>query len=99
MNQRNYAQEVASSTNVADDWRKFKHLRNTVVTRSRIEKDNWEKEQLDHLVNDPSNLWRNLKSWMGWKSSGPPSQLFVEKIILKPREIAKTMNQYFVSKV
>ena len=99
MNQRNYAQEVASSTNVADDWRKFKHLRNTVVTRSRIEKDNWEKEQLDHLVNDPSNLWRNLKSWMGWKSSGPPSQLFVEKIILKPREIANTMNQYFVSKV
>ena len=36
---------------------------------------------------------------MGWKSSGPPSQLFVEKIILKPRDIANTMNQFFVSKV
>ena len=35
MNQRNYAQELASRTNNLDDWQKFKNLRNTIVTRNR----------------------------------------------------------------
>ena len=38
MNQHDYAQELASDTNNQDDWRKFKNLRNQVVTRSRNEK-------------------------------------------------------------
>ena len=36
---------------------------------------------------------------MGWKSTGPPSQLFVDKIIVKPKDIANTMNEFFVTKV
>ena len=99
MNQRDYAQELASRTNNFDDWRKFKNLRNTAVARNRAEKKAWEVRQLDHLANDSSNLWRNVKSWMGWRNSGPPSQLFVDKIIVKPKEIASTMNQFFVNKV
>ena len=99
MNQRDYAQELANHTNNPDDWRKFKNLRNTVVSRTRTEESNWEKEQLDHLSNDPTNLWRNVKGWMGWKNTGPPTQLFVEKMITKPREIASTMNSFFVTKV
>ena len=99
MNQRDYAQELASNTNNPDDWRKFKSIRNTVVSRTRVEKSSWEKSQLDHLSNDPTNLWRNVKSWLGWKNSGPPTQLFVEKLISKPKEIANTMNTFFVTKV
>ena len=99
MKQRNIAQELASQTADQDDWRKFKNLRNTVVTRLRKEKNEWEKQQLDHLGNNSTDLWRNVKSWLGWKNSGPPTQLFVEKIITKPREIANTMNKFFISKV
>ena len=61
-----------------------------------MKKSSWEKSQLDHLKNDP---WRNVKSWLGWKNSGPPTQLFVEKMITKPQEIASTINSFFVSKV
>ena len=49
MKQRDYAQELASSTSDPDDWRKFKNLRNTVVSRLRGEKNKWEKDQLNHL--------------------------------------------------
>ena len=99
MKQRDYAQELASSTSDPDDWRKFKNLRNTVVSRLRGEKNKWEKDQLNHLSNDSTNLWRNVKSWLGWKNSGPPTQLFINKIISKPKEIADSMNHFFISKV
>ena len=98
INQRNLAQELASRSNKAEDWQKFKDLRNKVVTRTRNEKDKWEKNQLDNMTNTPTNLWRNIKSWMGWKSTGPPSQLFVDKIIVKPKDIANTMNGFFYRK-
>ena len=39
INQRNYAQEVASRTNDVDDWRKYKNIINSVVNRTRLEKD------------------------------------------------------------
>ena len=99
MKQRDYAQELASSTSDPDDWRKFKDLRNTVVSRLRGEKNKWEKDQLNHLSNDSTNLWRNVKSWLGWKNSGPPTQLFINKIISKPKEIADSMNHFFINKV
>ena len=99
INQRNYAQEVASRTNDVDDWRKYRNLINSEVNRTRLEKDSWERDQLDHLINNPTNLWRNIKSWMGWKSSGPPRQLFVDKFITMPIEIANAMNQFFITKV
>ena len=34
INQRNLAQELASRSNKAEDWQKFKDLRNKVVTRT-----------------------------------------------------------------
>ena len=99
MKQRNIAQELASHTGNQDDWRKLKNLRNTVVFRLRQEKNHWEKQQLDHLGNNSTDLWRNVKGWLGWKNSGPPTQLFVDKMIIKPREIADTMNTFFIKKV
>ena len=68
MKQRDIAQELASKTDDVDDWRKFKNLRNTVVTRLRKEKNEWEKDQLDNLGKNSTDLWRNVKSWLGWKN-------------------------------
>ena len=93
MKQRDIAQELASQTTNQDDWRKFKSLRNTVVARLRKEKNYWEKQQLDHLGNNSTDLWRNVKGWLGWKNSGPPTRLFVERMITKPEEIANTMKK------
>ena len=99
MKQRDVAQEIASQTQNQNDWRKYKNLRNTVVSRLRNEKNEWEKQQFDHLGNNPTELWRNVKSWLGWKNSGPPTQLFTDKIVSKPIEIANAMNNFFISKV
>ena len=99
MKQRDYAQELASQTKQQEDWRRFKNLRNTVVSRMRKEKSEWEKEQFNHLGNSPTDLWRNIKGWLGWKNTGPPTQLFTNKMINKPKEIANEMNQFFIEKV
>ena len=89
----------AKYTNKPEHWKKFRNLRNKVVSRIRAEKFSWEKSQLDHLTKNPSSLWKNVKRWMGWKSSGPPSKLFTDKFVTKPKEIATTMNKFFSNKV
>ena len=41
-----------------------------------------------------------MKGWLNWKSSGPPSQLFSEDVIVNsPDGLAETMNKYFLNKV
>ena len=41
-----------------------------------------------------------LKSWLTWKSSGPPSQLFSDGVIVNsPAGLAETMNKFFTNKV
>ena len=39
------------------------------------------------------------KSWLGWKNSGPTTQLFINKIISKSKEFADSMNHFFINKV
>ena len=78
MKQRDIAQELASQTNEQDDWRKFKNLRNTVVGRLKGEKNQWEKDQLDHLGHNSTDLWQNVKGWLGWKLLDPPPN-FLQK--------------------
>ena len=49
-------------------------------------------------------IWSISKSFMNWSSPGPPRQLEIKsekglKLLTKARDIAKTMNEYFISKV
>ena len=100
MKERDAAQVQASYSNHPDDWRLFRNLRNTVTKRMRNEKASWERQRLDHAENTSTNLWRNIKGWLNWKSSGPPTQLFAEgSLITSPKGLATTMNRYFISKV
>ena len=100
MKERDAAQVQASYSNHPDDWRLFRNLRNTVTKRMRNEKASWERQRLDHAENTSTNLWRNIKGWLNWKSSGPPTQLFAEgSLINSPKGLATTMNRYFISKV
>ena len=42
----------------------------------------------------------NVKSWINWSNSGPPTQLFYEgKLANSPAGIARTMNMFFIDKV
>ena len=99
MKQRDNAQKKAASSKSPDDWRIFKGLRNRVNNRLKSEKKTWQTSQFDEGGNDPSKLWRSIKSWLQWKTTGPPTQLFYEgQLINTPSGLSTTMNTYFTGK-
>ena len=100
LNERNAAQKVASSSRDPDDWRYYKHLRNTATARMRQEKKTWETSKLSNTEHDSGTLWKNVKSFLGWNISGPPSQLFHNgQFENSPAGLARTMNNFFIDKV
>ena len=97
---RNNAQALASQTKEMDDWRLYKSLRNTATARMRQEKKAWEQKKLDSTKHSPSSLWKNVKTWLNWNNSGPPSQLFHNgRLINSPSGLAGAMNSFFIEKV
>lgn len=66
----------------------------------RIEENSWRKSKLSNLCKNPAEQWKNVSGWLGWKSSGSPTQLFYDgKLYSKPLDIANCQNHYFVDKV
>ena len=97
---RNSAQKLASETKDPDDYRNFKSLRNQATAKMRQEKATWEKLKLNSTKNDSSRLWKNIKSWLDWNNSGPPTRLFHDgRLISSPAGIAGTMNSFFLGKI
>ena len=100
MKQRDLAQQSVALSQDADQWREYKNVRNTATNSMRKDKTSWEKNQLDNLQNSPTDLWRNVKGWMGWKNSGPPTQLVYKgEMVTSPQGLADSMNAFFIGKV
>ena len=100
LTERNRAQNYAAQTGNVDDWRLYKSLRNSANSKMRAEKKAWERKRLDHVENNSSNIWKNMKTWLNWKVSGPSTQLFYNReTIRSPAGLADTMNSFFVQKV
>ena len=60
----------------------------------------WEQEKLDSSKNNPDVMWKNVKSWLSWGNSGPPSKVIDNGILVtSPKKLAETMNNFFVQKV
>ena len=94
MKRRDYAQQVAVFTKDQG------HIGSSIETVLRKDRKLWESNQLDSLKSSPADLWRNLKGWMGWKNSAPPTKLFhKEKLMSSPQELADSMNCFFLEKV
>ena len=82
------------------------HLTSDIPTKQGVDvgfphiKKIWDTLQLDHLSNSLTDQWRNIKGWMGWKNSGPPTQLFYDgKIVNSPKGLASAINSLFLKKV
>ena len=100
LTERDNAQKHAATTKNQDDWRLYKNLRNRATSKMREEKKQWEKGCLNHLENNSTNIWINMKTWLNWKVSGPSTQLFYGgQTIRSPANLADTMNAYFTQKV
>ena len=100
LKKRDDAQEAATKSRDPDDWREYKNLRNHATSRMRSEKKAWERNKLDIAKLSSSNMWRNVKSWLSWSNSGPPSKISHNgTIISKPARVATIMNEFFIKKV
>ena len=90
----------ASETDHPEDWRHFRGLRNQTTAKLREDKKRWEEEKLDLEQNNSAGVWKAVKGWLGWGSSGTPTNLFWEgRMVSSPSGLASTMNRFFHDKI
>ena len=66
----------------------------------RSDKKSWEVKCLSNVGSSDEHLWNNVKKFLNWKNSGPPTQLFVNgKLEGSPKRLASIMNDFFIQKV
>ena len=98
--EREAAQERAAESDDPEDWRAFRALRNQVTKKCREDKKKWEKEKLDPNDNTTTDVWKTVKGWLGWGTSGTPTQLFWEgRLVTSPRGLCTTMNRFVLDKI
>ena len=97
---RDQAQKLAAVSQKYVDWTIYKQLRNSVNNKLKADKKIWMTSQFDEKINSSSNIWRSVKIWLQWKTTGPPTQLFHNgQLINSPSGIANSMNKFFLDKV
>ena len=100
MSERNSLQSRAAQTKSAEDWRKYKVLRNKINSRLKSEERKWQRLKVSECGQNSARIWKNVKNILNWKASGAPNQLFHNGTLHnKPREVADCQNQFFVNKV
>ena len=100
MSKRDAAQKKAGETNQTDDWKLYKTLRNRINNILKTEKKIYQKRKLSDATGDMSKTWKSVKSWLGWSTGGPPTQLVDNGLLVnKPSALAECMNTFFTSKV
>ena len=97
---RDAAQKNATESGKAEDWREYKSIRNSVNSILRREKESWQRIKLQEISGDSRSTWQNIKSWLGWRTGGPPTKLIENgELHSKPKKLANIMNNYFIEKV
>ena len=81
-------------------WAEFKKLRNKINNTKKTEEKKFKSKKISGDLDSPSRVWATAKYFMGWKSTGTPSQLEVDnKLVTKASKIAELMNNFFIQKV
>ena len=102
MKLRDTAKKKAQETNNDEDWKRYKHMRNNVTNILKNEKTNYQKQKIIDCCDDTGSVWKNVKTFLGWSSGGSPTQLIDTvsgKLVTKPSELVKIMNDFFINKV
>ena len=59
----------------------------------RSDKKEWDRKKLNHANQNNTDLWKSVKSWLGWGGGGPPTQLFSEgQLSSSPADLTSIMN-------
>ena len=81
-------------------WAEYKKYRNKVNNKKKNEETMYKSEKFEEIQDSTEIVWKTAKSFMGWKSSGTPTQIKINnKLITSPKKIAQKMNEYFLEKV
>ena len=79
-----------------DDWRLYRHEKNTLNKKIDEAKTIFLKNKLGH----PSKGWKVLNEFKGNSKAHPPSKLLHKnKLISSPKAIADIQNQFYVKKI
>ena len=81
-------------------WEQFKRFRNCINNRKKFEESMYKTEKMEEVAGQADLVWKNAKSFMGWKCKGTPNQIKIgNELITSARKIANLMNDYFVEKI
>ena len=95
---RDHGNAVSEEQQLA--WAEYKKLRNKINNTKKNEENKYKSKKISDDLDSPSKVWATAKSFMGWKSTGTPSQLESNnKLETKPSKIAHLMNNFFIEKV
>ena len=97
---RDQIQREAQETRSVEKWREYKKLRNSVNNKLKGAKKSWQKNKMKEYSSDSRSTWSHVRSFLGWSTGGPPTQLFHDGTLhSKPAELATIMNNFFVDKI
>ena len=76
-------------------WDLFKFYRNKVNNNKNQDKIVYKRNKFEEVKDNPDSVWKCTKTFMNWKSSGPPSQLIMNNtLVTKASTIAEHMNEF-----
>ena len=99
------AKMLAISSSVVDAeqiaaWGEYKKYRNKINNKKKNEEIIYKKGKFVEIQDSPDIVWKTAKSFMGWKSTGTPTQLKVNnQLVTSAKKIAQLMNEFFLDKV
>ena len=102
MKTRDLAQQQASASGLADDWSRYKALRNEVTGLLRKDKIDWQQKNLQTCEEstDTGKLWKNILGWLNWSSTSSPTELLSNgNLETSPLKMAEIQNKYYIDKV
>ena len=80
-------------------WNEYKKFRNNINNRKKSEEIMYKKGKMTETFDSPDIVWKTAKSFMGWKSTGTPTQLKVDnQLVTSAKKIAQLMNEFFLNK-
>ena len=74
---RDHGDVVSAEQQVA--WAEYKKLRNKINNTKKNEENKFKADKISSDLDSPSKVWATAKSFMGWKTTGTPAQLELQK--------------------
>ena len=99
---RDAAQLAAATSQLKEDWDRFRRLRNELAVVKRREKLAWQQQKLETCEEsgDCGKLWKNVLGWLNWSTTSSPTKLSQDGVLeTSPSRMAELQNKYYIDKV